>query len=429
MVSIIIHQDTSAIPPMTSPVIDLISTPDSPNEHRPLPAVATATTKTTTSITTLPLPPQPQQSTIDSILIKRIDELGQHMADLVSKEVDEIVMDAVDWAIQALLRDCFSDLPNADMKEILHHRMWETNSYKAHEDHKKMYEALEKSMDRPSGTSGASETSRSSQLLPSHPPPSTNYSDQSKSTSAPSSSKTGSSAEYTAWTTTETRLKPSVSSILEDLHMDADSAPDQQVHSSDDEDIGNDHIPKVNLKQDWWKPLPEEDRPATPEPAWYNVSKPLPLGAQPGQVTIQADFFFNKDLEYLRYGSKGGRPALLISKMKAALLSLLLFKHDFTIIDSPRAVTFRDKYRVQIIMRFNEIHKFSDDTLQQIDEALDYRVKEFKVNRMNPGLNTRFWTRKDVDRSKEFMFAIRKWLKTRRIFRNLESFVSGRIRE
>ncbi|GKB44532.1 hypothetical protein Tco_0889474 [Tanacetum coccineum] len=50
----------------------------------------------------------------------------------------------------------------------------------------------------------------------------------------------------------------------------------------------------------------------------YNVSKPLPLGGQPGQVTIQTDFFFNKDLEYLRYGSKGGRPALSISKMKAA---------------------------------------------------------------------------------------------------------------
>ncbi|GJX89442.1 hypothetical protein Tco_0341456, partial [Tanacetum coccineum] len=315
----------------------------------------------------------------------------------------------------------------------------------------------------------------------------------------------------------------------------------------------------------------------------YNVSKPLPLGGPPGQVTIQSDFFFNKDLEYLRYGRKSGRPALSISKMKAAyypdvgleqmvpdqmwieeeckydiaamygishwwfqrqrfyidrhtsegdrravrthmrILSVVRievfslygydymktivlrradlkeytiaerdfkylypsdfedlyllnlqghlnhlppedkkilttavnlwtrnlvirqrvedfqlgiesyqtqlnltkprwdatgfeFKHDFTVIDSPRAVTFRDKYGVQMIMRFNEIHKFSDGTLQQIDEALDYRVKEFKVNRMNPGLNTRFWTRKDVDRSKEFMFSIQKWLKTRRIF-------------
>ncbi|GJZ45895.1 hypothetical protein Tco_0593491 [Tanacetum coccineum] len=61
MVSITIHQDTSAIPPMTSPVIDLVSRPDSPNVHRPLPTIATATaTTTTTTITTLILPPQPQ---------------------------------------------------------------------------------------------------------------------------------------------------------------------------------------------------------------------------------------------------------------------------------------------------------------------------------------------------------------------------------
>nr|GFC26379.1 hypothetical protein [Tanacetum cinerariifolium] len=74
------------------------------------------------------------------------------------------------------------------------------------------------------------------------------------------------------------------------------------------------------------------------------------------------------------------------------------YKHDYTLIDSPRS---------------------------QIDEALGYRVKEFKINRMNPGLNTR----KDVDRSKAFMFAIQKRLKTKRIFCNLESFVGGRVRD
>nr|GFB14650.1 hypothetical protein [Tanacetum cinerariifolium] len=66
------------------------------------------------------------------------------------------------------------------------------------------------------------------------------------------------------------------------------------------------------------------------------------------------------------------------------------YKHDYTVIDSPRAVIFQDKFKVQMMMRFNEIHKFSDGTLQQIDEALDYRVKEFRINRMNPGLNTRW---------------------------------------
>nr|GFB54893.1 hypothetical protein [Tanacetum cinerariifolium] len=68
-------------------------------------------------------------------------------------------------------------------------------------------------------------------------------------------------------------------------------------------------------------------------------------------------------------------------------------------------------------------------TLQQIDEALDYRVKEFRINMMNPGLNTKFWTRKDVDRGKAFMFAIQRRLRTRKIFRNLESFVGGCVRE
>ncbi|GJY79798.1 hypothetical protein Tco_0485599 [Tanacetum coccineum] len=216
----------------------------------------------------------------------------------VSKAVDEIVTDAIDWAIQAPLQDRFSDLQKADMKEILHPRIPKKEK---------------KDMIRKNTT-----------WVPPYQPP-----------TAPHCS------EYTVWTTTDTRLKPSVSLILKDPHMDADLAPDEQ--------------------QDWWKPLPEEDRPATPKLAWsipssdlpvpmnnwasalastyapplensllaqtddmaifmdwYNVSKPLPLGGQPGQVTIQADFFFNKDLEYLRYGSKGGRPALSISKMKAA---------------------------------------------------------------------------------------------------------------
>ncbi|GKD03598.1 hypothetical protein Tco_1178572 [Tanacetum coccineum] len=58
MVSVTIHQDNSAIPPMTSQVIDLVSVPDSPTVHRPLPTTTTTTATTTTIImTTIPLPP------------------------------------------------------------------------------------------------------------------------------------------------------------------------------------------------------------------------------------------------------------------------------------------------------------------------------------------------------------------------------------
>nr|GFB72205.1 hypothetical protein [Tanacetum cinerariifolium] len=40
----------------------------------------------------------------------------------------------------------------------------------------------------------------------------------------------------------------------------------------------------------------------------------------------------------------------------------------------------QDRYGVQMMMRFNEIHKFSDGTLRKIDKALDYRVNEFSIN-------------------------------------------------
>nr|GFA21285.1 monodehydroascorbate reductase [Tanacetum cinerariifolium] len=374
----------------------------------------------------------------------------------VSITVSEVVTDAVDWAMQAPLHNRFRDLPEAAMKEILHQRMWESDSYKSHEDHMQLFEALEKSMNRnhseelaqdlaearkkkkksrespkpppgspshqpppplpptgPSGASRAPSASGSAQMPPSPPlPSSTNQESPFKGSATPSPSKTATSAEYQTWMTTDIRLRPSISLTPADLKMDGDMAPDEQVQSSDDEDIGSAHIPMVNLRQGWWKPF-EEERPTTPEPTWsirssdvpvptnnwasalasnysppskdsllvqtgdiatfidwfckrqgitelkpqnlerpayeivkvfhpdvihlqyqmkechklltdsvddpilrHNVSKPLPLGGPPGQVTIQSDFFFNKDLEYLRYGSKGRRPALSISKMK-----------------------------------------------------------------------------------------------------------------
>nr|GEW23132.1 hypothetical protein [Tanacetum cinerariifolium] len=271
------------------------------------------------------------QCTAEAMMMKRIGELEHIMANLiqenkgleerldkhetrlytlkqldiphqVSKAISEVVTEAVDLAMQAQLRNRFRDLPKADMKEILHQRMWKTESYKSHEDHMQLYKALEKSMNRdhsqelaqdlaearkkkkksrespkmppgsppqqlppppppagPFGALGAPGASGSSQVPPLPPPPSSiNQESQSKGSAAPSSSKTAASAEYQAWTTTDIRLKSSISLTPADLEMDKDKAPDEQAQSSDDEDIGSAHIPKVNLRQDWWKPLEEE---------------------------------------------------------------------------------------------------------------------------------------------------------------------------
>nr|GEW55028.1 retrovirus-related Pol polyprotein from transposon TNT 1-94 [Tanacetum cinerariifolium] len=527
MVSVTIQQDTSVIPPMTTPIVDLTSRPDSPNVHRPLQVTASETTTTTTK-TIHPLPPQPQQSTTDSMLTKRIGELEHIMANLIqdNKHLEErldsngarlYTMENLDIPQQKFMNRDHSEELLKDLAEARKKKKKRCDSPKMPPGSPPHQPPPPPPPAGPSRTSGSLRAFGSSQVPPPPPPP------------------------------------PSTNQEDDDMALDA------QAHLSDYEDIENAYIPKVNLRQDWWKPL-EEEKPATPEPAWsipssdvlvlknnwasaltstyspppkdsllaqtgpafeiikvfhpnvihlqfqmeechklltnsvddsiirHNVSKPLPLDGPPDQDTIQSDFFLNKDLEYLRYGSKGCRHALLISKMKAAyypdvgleqmvpdqmwieeeckhtsegdhravrthmqilrVVSIEVFsmygydymkkivlrradlneniiaerdfkylspsnfedlqhvkdfqlriesyqtqlnltkprwdatgfeyKHNYTVIDSPRDVTFRDRYGVQMIMRFNEIHKFSDGTLHQIDEALDYRVKEFK---------------------------------------------------
>ncbi|GKE20289.1 hypothetical protein Tco_1431801 [Tanacetum coccineum] len=232
---------------MTTSVIDLTKL-----QSDSLLPTSTATTSTITTTTTLP--PLPLQSYTDLILVHRIGELEQHIADLiqnnlaleerldkhgsrlyklenlniphqVSKDVDEIVTDAVDWAMQALLRARFRDLPIVDIKEILQQRMFEDNTYKTHEEKARKKKRKRRESPRtppgspptqpppPAGASGALGTSRalgSSQLPPPPPPPSTGTSGsaQQQGSQAPSSSKTAASASQSmAWTTSNTQYE------------------------------------------------------------------------------------------------------------------------------------------------------------------------------------------------------------------------------
>ncbi|GJT31640.1 hypothetical protein Tco_0922059 [Tanacetum coccineum] len=400
----------------------------------------------------------------------------------------------------------FKDLPTSDMKEILLQCMLEENYDKGHEDHKMAFEALQKSIIRDERASSSTWTSDSAQDSPPPPPSSTtNRGDQSHSSAAPGSSKTTASTTYTTWTTTTSRLKSAASSVPEDILMHEESDFKAQDMGSDDEDSGSRNIPKVSLNQEWFKPLSEEERPVTPEPAWSIPSSCLPvpnnnwasaiasrsayllpeklsaftdrdIGSGPAYDVVKA---FHPDVIHLQFqieechklltnqvdegllSHKGDRLALSITKMKAAsypnagleqmlittssdtqlvtteeaivrilhmrILSVvrievfslyeydymkklvlqradnqeytiaesdfkdlyqwenrledfqlgieryqtqlnltkprweaigLEFMHDYKILDSPWAVVFRDKYGMQMIMHFNEIHKF-----------------------------------------------------------------------
>ncbi|GJX67703.1 hypothetical protein Tco_0303430 [Tanacetum coccineum] len=105
------------------------------------------------------------------------------------------------------------------------------------------------------------------------------------------------------------------------------------------------------------------------------------------------------------------------------------FKEDYTIVPKPRGVIYRDRNDQRKLMRLNEIHKFSDGTLTRVMEKLDHMVKDFHLFEYNKGMETRKWSEDDKRRSKDFITAIEKRLQIRRIFRSLESFVGGRIRD
>ncbi|GJU22573.1 hypothetical protein Tco_1155915 [Tanacetum coccineum] len=68
---------------------------------------------------------------------------------------------------------------------------------------------------------------------------------------------------------TDTRIKPSVSPIPEELHMDDDTTANDQAYSSSGEEVRRDHIPTINLRQSWWKPLNIKTDPATPNLPGY----------------------------------------------------------------------------------------------------------------------------------------------------------------
>nr|GEX15993.1 hypothetical protein [Tanacetum cinerariifolium] len=131
---------------------------------------------------------------------------------------------------------------------------------------------------------------------------------------------------------------------------------------------------------------------------------------------------------------EGSKQALSISKMKVARyldfgLELLVLEHIWI---NELVEDFQldiESYQKQLNLTKPgwDAKGFDDGTLTNIMEALDFRVKEYKVNWLNRGMNTRFCTDKDVARSKEFIHAIEQRLKTRRIFQNLKCFVGGHV--
>ncbi|GJR93216.1 hypothetical protein Tco_0265390 [Tanacetum coccineum] len=99
---------------------------------------------------------------------------------------------------------------------------------------------------------------------------------------------------------------------------------------------------------------------------------------------------------------------------------------SYTTLSHPRGVVYEGIDNQKLLMRADEIHKFSDGTLNKVYNKLDVMLRDNRFGFGNEGMTNLKWTSKDIDRKKSILEKIEKKLKERRRFRRLESFVRGR---
>nr|GEV11943.1 hypothetical protein [Tanacetum cinerariifolium] len=77
------------------------------------------------------------------------------------------------------------------------------------------------------------------------------------------------------------------------------------------------------------------------------------------------------------------------------------------------------------LMRIDELHKFSNGTLNDVRTTLDDHLKGIRIKYLPQAI----WGKCDKERAASMIQAIDKQLKTRRIMRSLEKFIGGRLYE
>nr|GEV65003.1 hypothetical protein [Tanacetum cinerariifolium] len=100
-------------------------------------------------------------------------------------------------------------------------------------------------------------------------------------------------------------------------------------------------------------------------------------------------------------------------------------KEAYTAYSNPRGFIYQNKDKQNRLMRIDELHKFSDGTLNDVRTALDDRLKGIRMKYFPQTI----WRRSDKERAAAMIQDIDKQLKTRRIMRSLEKFVGGRLYE
>nr|GEW39750.1 hypothetical protein [Tanacetum cinerariifolium] len=100
-------------------------------------------------------------------------------------------------------------------------------------------------------------------------------------------------------------------------------------------------------------------------------------------------------------------------------------KEAYTAYSNPRGFIYQNKDKQNMLMRIDELHKFSDGMLYDVRTTLDDRLKGIQMKYLPQAI----WKRSNKERAATMIQAIDKQLKTRRIMRSLEKFIGGRLYE
>ncbi|GKE52976.1 hypothetical protein Tco_1488132 [Tanacetum coccineum] len=126
------------------------------------------------------------------------------------------------------------------------------------------------------------------------------------------------------------------------------------------------------------------------------------------------------DDDKLHKFKEGDFKKLRIQDIKDMLL--LLVQGKLTNLTVKERIAFNHKDKKSRLMRIDELHKFSDGTLNDVWIAFNDHLKGIRMKYLPQTI----WRQSNRDKVAAMIQAIDKQLKTRRIMRSLEKFFGGR---
>ncbi|GJT42676.1 hypothetical protein Tco_0951391, partial [Tanacetum coccineum] len=97
-------------------------------------------------------------------------------------------------------------------------------------------------------------------------------------------------------------------------------------------------------------------------------------------------------------------------------------KSAYTAYSNPIGFIYQNKYKKNILIRLDELYKFSDGTLNDVWSALDDILMRIRMKYLPQTV----WRNIDKERAGAMIQAIDQQLRNKRIIRSLEKFVGGR---